>query len=193
MRVVGVGCGPGMLTEAAREAISSATVVYGSKRAIELVADRLSPAATVTVITDYRRLGELSGEVVVLSTGDPMLAGLGFLGGEVIPGISSLQVACSRLHIPLAKIAVVDAHATDPEAALGQMREEIGRGKVVFILSMPGLDPRKIAEKAGEALKLIRIALCEELGYPGERIVIGTPSEPPGPSSLLHSYVVGEF
>ncbi|HQA81471.1 MAG TPA: cobalt-precorrin-7 (C(5))-methyltransferase, partial [Methanoregulaceae archaeon] len=37
MKVVGVGCGPGMLTEQAIRAISDATIIFGSKRAIALV------------------------------------------------------------------------------------------------------------------------------------------------------------
>ncbi len=193
MKIVGVGCGPGMLSDIARKAIGGASAVYGSSRAIELAREEIPRSCPVTVITDYGRLRRLSGDVVVLSTGDPMLAGLGYLGGEVIPGISSLQVACSRLHISLVRIAVVDAHATDRDKAILMVGEEIDRDKVVFLLSMPGFDPAPIATMLREKSGNYRIALCEELGYPKERIVIGTPAEPPGPSDLLHSYLVGKF
>jgi cobalt-precorrin-7 (C5)-methyltransferase len=33
MKIVGVGCGPGMLTEQAAQAIRSARFIYGSSRA----------------------------------------------------------------------------------------------------------------------------------------------------------------
>jgi hypothetical protein len=36
MRIVGVGCGPGMLTEEAIHALKDARRVYGSRRAIEI-------------------------------------------------------------------------------------------------------------------------------------------------------------
>ncbi|MDD1718093.1 MAG: cobalt-precorrin-7 (C(5))-methyltransferase, partial [Methanoregulaceae archaeon] len=162
MKIVGVGCGPGMLSDAARKAIGGATEIYGSMRAIELVREEISLSANVTVITDYHGLRELPGEAVVLSTGDPMLAGLGYLGGEVIPGISSLQVACSRLRISLVRVAVVDAHGTDHDKAVLQVREELRRGKVVFLLSMPGFDPAMLTEGLCEPAGGYRIALCEE-------------------------------
>ncbi len=193
MKIVGVGCGPGMLSDIARKAIQGATGVYGSSRAIELVREEIPRSCPVTIVTDYRGLRELSGDVVVLSTGDPMLAGLGYLAGEVIPGISSLQVACSRLHLSLVRVAVVDAHGTDQDKANLQVREEIDRDKVVFLLSMPGFHPARLASMLRELSGSYRIALCEELGYPRERIVIGTPFEPPGPSDLLHSYLIGKF
>ena len=47
---------------------------------------------------------------VVLSTGDPMLSGLGYLEGQVIPGISSMQVACARLKISQLRMVPVTLH-----------------------------------------------------------------------------------
>jgi cobalt-precorrin-7 (C5)-methyltransferase len=98
MKIVGVGCGPGMLTADAIRVISGARLIYGSSRAIEIAREIIPDGCEVHEITSYRRLRELPEEAVVLSTGDPMLAGLGYLPGEVIPGISSLQVL-SLIHI----------------------------------------------------------------------------------------------
>ncbi|MDG6251203.1 MAG: cobalt-precorrin-7 (C(5))-methyltransferase, partial [Methanocalculus sp.] len=43
MKVVGVGCGDGMLTEEAIAAIQGARLIYGSSRAIERVRHHISP------------------------------------------------------------------------------------------------------------------------------------------------------
>ena len=110
MKIVGVGCGPGMLTAEAARTLRGAALIYGSVRAIALARDHIPPECEVHEIADYRSLRSLPGHAVVLSTGDPMLAGLGYLPGDVIPGISSLQVAFARLKIPLTRAAVVTAH-----------------------------------------------------------------------------------
>ena len=103
MKIVGVGCGPGLLTTEAAKAIRAATLIVGSDRAIDLVRDDIPPGCIVQEITDYRRLRTLPDETVLLSTGDPMISGLGYLPGTVIPGISSVQLGAARLHIPLTK------------------------------------------------------------------------------------------
>jgi cobalt-precorrin-7 (C5)-methyltransferase len=38
-----------------------------------------------------------------------------------------------------------------------------------------------------------RIALCEALGYPEERIVFGDPSHPPSPRGQMFAVVVGRW
>ncbi|WP_243671176.1 hypothetical protein [Methanoculleus chikugoensis] len=88
MKIVGgVGCGPGMLTPEAATVIAGASLVYGSARAIALARDAIAPGSEVHEIEDYRSLRSLPAHAVVLSTGgDPMLAGLGYLPGEVVPG-----------------------------------------------------------------------------------------------------------
>ena len=58
---------------------------------------------TVKTIDDFKNLDTLAKDAVILSTGDPMLAGLGYLAGEVIPGISSSEVVCSPPSYPFIK------------------------------------------------------------------------------------------
>ena len=110
MIVVGVGCGPGMLTYEAIKAIEAASLIYGSVRSIILAKPHIGPACRVEVIEDYGNLDALPKDSVVLSTGDPMLAGLGHLGDEVIPGVSSMQLAFARLKLPLENGTVVSVH-----------------------------------------------------------------------------------
>ena len=81
MIIVGVGTGPKMLTQEAGEIINQARLIYGSERAIDLVRDHIFPGSLVIVIEDYGKLASLPEAAVVLSTGDPMLSGLGYLKG----------------------------------------------------------------------------------------------------------------
>ncbi|HQI55074.1 MAG TPA: SAM-dependent methyltransferase, partial [Methanothrix soehngenii] len=110
MIIVGVGIGPGMMTQEAGEAIGRARLIYGSKRSIDLAREYIDPDCIVREIEDYKRLSSLPEEAVVLSTGDPMLSGLGYLPGRVIPGISSLQVACARLKISELDVVPITVH-----------------------------------------------------------------------------------
>jgi len=193
VKVVGVGCGPGMLTEEAILAIRAATEIHGSRRAIELARAHISEGCRVAEIGDYGTLKDLPADAVVLSTGDPMLAGLGRQGGEVIPGISSLQVAAARLGIPLARVVVVDAHAKDRAEAVDRTAGEIRRGRVVFLLTDPGFNPATLAAALGHHPGRIRITVCDRLGYPDEKITTGTPEHPPPPGSSLSCIMAGEW
>ena len=190
MMIVGVGCGPGMLTVEAATAIAGASLLYGSTRAIDLARDVIPMGCETHVIADYRSLRSLPDHAVVLSTGDPMLAGLGYLPGEVIPGISSLQVAFARLKVPLARAAVISAHGKDHARAVAGAREEVVRGKVVFLVADPVFDVGALAAALPPGT---RIAVCEDLGYQEERIALGTAAQPPVPRGDRYVVVVGEF
>jgi cobalt-precorrin-7 (C5)-methyltransferase len=195
MKIVGVGCGPGMLTEEARRAIASATSIYGSDRAIELARRHIPDGCNVRSIDDFKNLSHLPEDAVILSTGDPMLAGLGYLNGEVIPGISSLQVAAARLRIPLSCVAVVVAHGKGHEKGMQETLLELQRGKIVFLLADPKFVVPELYQRlsAAEIPEPLRIAVCENLGYPDERVVTGDLSAPPVPNAGMYSLVIGHF
>jgi cobalt-precorrin-7 (C5)-methyltransferase len=192
MKIVGVGCGPGMLTEEAVLVLTGARLVYGSRRAIEIARGALPRSCEVHEIRDYSSL-EIPDDAVLLSTGDPMLAGLGERGGEVIPGISSLQLAFARLRLPLVKVAVVDGHNRDPGHAIAETVEEVRRGKIAFLLPDPSFPVKDLSSALKKTGISCTIALCEDLGYPAERITLGTPEQPPMAASRLFSLVVGRF
>ena len=124
MMIIGVGCGPGLLTQQAIQELKRAKSAYGSDRAIGLARAYIPKNCTVRSIDDYKKLSTLPANAVILSTGDPMLAGLGYLKGTVIPGISSLQIATARLHIPLSRIVVVVAHVGQ-----GERSKKVARGR----------------------------------------------------------------
>ncbi|QLH74310.1 MAG: cobalt-precorrin-7 (C(5))-methyltransferase [Methanomassiliicoccales archaeon] len=190
MIVVGVGCGPGMMTEEAVARIKAAKNVYGSRRAIEIASTYIPSDCEVHPVTDFSDLSGLPEDSVVLSTGDPMLAGLGHLGLEVVPGISSLQLAFSRLKLPLTRAVVIDAHGDKDMDVSDEVMKEMSKGRIAFILTSPDFKVDKLASDLMLFGADCEIAICEDLGYPSECISVGTPSRPPVPGSGLFSVVV---
>ncbi|MDH7594042.1 MAG: cobalt-precorrin-7 (C(5))-methyltransferase [Methanomicrobiales archaeon] len=193
MKIVGVGCGPKMLTEEAIVAIRSAHRIFGSRRAIELAREHLPSNADVQEIHDFHALADIPEDAVILSTGDPMLSGLGSLSGEVIPGISSLQVAVARIRIPLERICAVTAHGCDHVGAIQEAVEEIIRGRAVFITAEPAFSLETLAAALRKVNPELKIAIFEDLGYPTERIAVGTADAPPVVRSRLFSLLAGDF
>ena len=193
MKIIGVGCGPGLLTEQAKKELKKARSAYGSDRAIGLARAYLPGNCAVRSIDDYKKLPELQDEAVILSTGDPMLAGLGYLRGEVIPGISSLQVTAARLHIPLSRVAVVVAHGHGHEQGMRDTIEEVQRKRIVFLLADPKFDVPELCRRLTALDIPLQVALCENLAYPDERIIIGDIASPPLPDAPLYSLVIGDF
>ncbi|MFA6372183.1 MAG: cobalt-precorrin-7 (C(5))-methyltransferase [Methanothrix sp.] len=190
MIIVGVGAGPQMLTAQAAQAVAQARLIYGSKRAIDLVREHINPGSTVRIIEDYKKLQDLAEDAVVLSTGDPMLSGLGYLKGRVIPGISSLQVACARLKISQIKVVPITVHgrSLDPEAIAFELR----RGKCVFLLTDDGTNLQSLCRYL-ESLGLHReVAALTDLGYPEERIDRANTACPPQAPGLSCVFI-GDF
>lgn len=193
MRIVGVGCAPGLLTGRAAAIIRDAGEVWGSARAIALAAAELRPGCPVHDIEDYRELRELGPGAVVLSTGDPMLSGLGYLPGEAEPGISSLQLALARLKIPWTRVTVLTAHGRDHVGAVAAAADEVMRDRVAFLIADPAFSVPALAAALAPLAAGIRIAVCEDLGYPDERVACGSPDAPPAPSSPLFVVLAGRF
>jgi len=191
MIIVGVGVGPDMLTQEAIDVIKSAPVIYSSKRALELASEYIN--CETREIENYRELQLLPEDAVVLSTGDPMLSGLGKFAGDedrIIPGISSLQVACARLGVNLTGLAAITAHGRDAALAKETLIQELQLGKDIFLLPDATFGVAEVAAVLRRLQINARIYLCENLGYPDERIVSGTADAPPEIGSDMSCIVV---
>ena len=55
------------------------------------------------------------------------------------------------------------------------------------------MSQRELAEKLGSSSPECRIAVCERLGYPDERVQIGSALEPPETKTGLFVVVAGEW
>ena len=166
IKIVGVGAAEGYLTERAIKEIESAELVYGSKRAIEIAKKYIKgEAVIITKFNEetYRKIAEEGKrrKVVVLSTGDPMVSGLGKkIDGEVEPGISSVQLALARLKIDLTEVVVIDCHGKD---RLDEVLKAFELGRHALILADSKFDIEKLR-------KFADVVVLENLGYENERI-----------------------
>lgn len=193
MKIVGVGAGPGLLTKEAIKAIENAIIVFGSQRAIELAKEHIKCKSVL--LKDYT-LRNLPENAVILSTGDPMLSGLGKYAkktDEIIPGISSVQIACARLCLEMDNISVVTAHARDIVTVKEQILRELKNGKNIFILPDPSFGIKEIGGFVKNEGFSKKISVCERLGYPGERIVTGTTDEFPVAGSDMYCVIITGF
>ncbi|AKB26391.1 Cobalt-precorrin-6y C5-methyltransferase [Methanosarcina sp. MTP4] len=191
MIVIGVGVGPGMLTEEGIEAIQNASIVYGAKRALELAQKYIT--CKTNTIKDYKSLHLLPDDAVVLSTGDPMFSGLGKFAGEkdtVVPGISSMQVACARTRVNLTNLTAITAHGRDFEPAKAELIRELKNGRNVFLLPDSKFGSEEVARVLLEMGLSAELYTCENLGYPEERIAKGTPENPPIAETILYGLMV---
>ncbi len=180
-KVYVIGMGPGSedyLVPLARRKIEEADVLVGSGRLTGLFPAKEShaldfagePPGTVRFILENRRR-----KVAVLVSGDPGLYSfLGVLARyldageyEVIPGISSVQLAFARLGESWEDAAVRSIHGRDLEGLVDVVREH---GKVA-LLTDGRLSPRDIAAHLIEGgIKDRDLVVCRNLSYPDEAV-----------------------
>jgi precorrin-6y C5,15-methyltransferase (decarboxylating) CbiE subunit len=181
-RIIIVGCGPGAeeyITPAARTAAAKADVLIVSQRLQrlfpEVAAERIDSGVDIDGTLDEMAARRDAGQqVVLLATGDPGIASLaqpvidrfGRENCEVIPGISSIQVAFARLGLDWHGIRIVTAHSGDPEETAPDLRTA---GKIVILGGRAG-SLRWAAKLIPELGAGHRVFLCEELTMPGEKV-----------------------
>jgi cobalt-precorrin-7 (C5)-methyltransferase len=176
-----IGCGPGgsdYVTPLARQAVSHSEVLVGASRLFGLFPE--STAELIPVRTDIEgvldRIAELmtTRRVAVLTTGDPGLMSLaapvirrfGLENCTIIPGISSLQVACARLGVDWQDLAIIDAHGEEPDVSPEELNG-IEKTAVLFGQVTPWV--HRLMQTMGYGY---RIYLCQDLTLPGEIIVL---------------------
>lgn len=177
-----IGCGPGSpdyVTPAARQAVARTQVLVGSRRLLALFADypgRTIPIdGEITAAMDAIAAAVADSQVVgVLVSGDPGLYSLargvvqrfGRGACEVVPGVSSLQLAFARLGLDWADARWLSAHGRTPELAV----EELARLDKIAILAGTGEAVAWTAQ-AAKALRATHEAwLCENLSLEDERV-----------------------
>jgi precorrin-6y C5,15-methyltransferase (decarboxylating) CbiE subunit len=184
-KIVIVGCGPGsssLLTEAGRRAISDAPVLAGAPGLLEAFAaphhetirfggDGGLDIAGLLGAVDRRRR---EAGVAVLVSGDPGIGSLarpvlqrfGRDACEVIPGISSVQLAFARLGLDWTDARIVSAHRELPD-----LSPEVASG--FGILAILGGHRRAqgwIAGLAGEIGSGRVLVVCQDLARQEEKI-----------------------
>jgi len=162
-KVFVVGVGPGSqdyITEIVRKIIVGADVVVGHKYTLDIISNLIQDKK-VHIITmedqekTYQQIRkELKGEILVFPfTGDvnfsesEVVDRLIEIFGEVeiIPGISSIQVAASKAKIPLDKSKVITMHVTTSiEEKKLELQKAVVDGHNIILIPRPWpKDPKK--------------------------------------------------
>ncbi len=196
-----IGMGPGSLdylVPLAWKKIEEADVLVGSGRLTGLFPAKESyaldftgePPGTVRFILENR-----SRKVAVLVSGDPGLHSfLGVLARyldpgefEVVPGISSVQLAFARMGESWENAVIRSIHGRDLEGLVDVVREH---GKVA-LLTDGRLSPRDIGAYLIEGgIKDKQLVVCQNLSYPDEVVTRTGLGDAPALTAADGLYVV---
>lgn len=180
IRVIGIGPGsPDYLLPAAVKAADSADYLVGGPRALELfrylaketkVIDR-----NLQEVLEYIRNRRRYGPVGVLVSGDPgFYSLLAFLRQhfppdelEVVPGVSSVQLAFAALKLPWQNAALLSLHGRSLDQALAALANVDSAA----LLTDPKVNPDMLADALErQGFGNAAIYLCENLSYPDQSI-----------------------
>ena len=175
-----VGCGPGSpdyLTPLARQAVEQAEVLIGASRLLDLFPEH--PGERVVAGGDVegvlREIGARRRQkIAVLATGDsglcslaqPVIKRFGRKACELVPGISSIQVAFASVGLDWLDARIIDAHGASPDIEPGSLADE---AKIAILAGRP--------ESLGWVARLARMLgdgyrfyVCENLTLPEEKV-----------------------
>ncbi|CAM3324468.1 precorrin-6y C5,15-methyltransferase (decarboxylating) subunit CbiE [Polaromonas hydrogenivorans] len=200
-RIIGVlDDGVASLSRAALAHLQQAQLVIGGARALQLFGVHIDPAArqrdltgALSQVPEWIRAAQAENQcVVVLATGDPLCHGIAaYLASrlcieaiEVIPNVSTLQLACARLSLPWQDMKFSSVHSKDagdwvegaePGHGLYALLRDIRQNDRLAILTSPANTPDRIARMlVAEGLADdFEMAVAERLCQPEERIVSG--------------------
>lgn len=180
-----VGVGPdGLvgLTARSRELLTSAELVFGSDAALrllpELSAERVRIGSDLPEVVEKLRANLGRRAMAVAAVGDPLFYGtarylcekVGPDQFEVVPHVSSMQLAFARL-----KDTWEEAYLTDLSAKrLEDVLDKVRTAETVGLFTSDEYSPGRIArELLARGIDYFRAAVCENLGGKDERITQG--------------------
>ena len=184
--VVGVGPGsPDYVTERARQVIASSDIVIGYKHSLDAIKNMLDgkDVRQITLKTQEQVYNDVAKNLSdktcsITFTGDPNFSEseivdrlIEIFGDvEIVPGISSIQVAASKSRVPIDKSALITFHITGSiESEKEMLLKAVKEGRNVIMLPRPwdfmpvhiaeflkenGIDPGKLNVDIYEFLTL---------------------------------------
>ena len=178
-----IGVGPGTkeyLLPIALTQIKAADCLIGAKRILaefrNLRKEEFSMEGNLGKIIPFVKAQKDKKKIAILVSGDSGL--YSFLDTvsrkfkkdeyEVIPGISSMQLAFARIGESWQDAKILSLHGR----SIGNLATEVKRNPKVFLFTDPDFPPQKIAAYLIEkGMDKKRAVVCEQLGYPEERVV----------------------
>jgi len=198
-RVIGVlDDGAASLNASALAYLRNADVVIGGTRTLALLARELKPGAVrhdltgqLKAVPEWVRAARADHlACVVLATGDPLCHGIApYLAQhlcvqalDILPNLSTLQLACARIGLAWQDARIVSVHAKDagewargslPAHGLYALAQALRRHDRLLVLTSPANAPDRIArlllaEGLGEDFHM---AVAENLLQPEERVL----------------------
>jgi precorrin-6Y C5,15-methyltransferase (decarboxylating) len=198
-RVIGVlDDGVASLNATALAYLRHADVVIGGARTLALLARELKPGAVrhdltgqLKAVPEWVRAARADHQsCVVLATGDPLCHGIApYLAQhlcvqalDILPNLSTLQLACARIGLAWQDARIVSVHAKDagewargstPEHGLYGLAQALRRHARLLVLTSPDNAPDRIArlllaEGLGDEFHM---AVAENLLQPDERVL----------------------
>lgn len=182
-RITIAGCGPGhadYITTAVHRAVAQAEVVVGAKHLLALLTPSIPTTATqIAVGADIQAaLDSMESyekqQIVVLVSGDTGLFSLarsvqnrfGQQQCQLIPGISSIQVACARLAIDWNDLRILSAHGRQPQFEIDELRQ----WHKIALLAGTSKATHFAADLLDQLGSNYRAIACENLSWETEQI-----------------------
>ncbi|WP_445165579.1 precorrin-6y C5,15-methyltransferase (decarboxylating) subunit CbiE [Mycolicibacterium sp. Dal123E01] len=174
--VVGIGAdGMAGLMPTSSAELRRATVIYGSKRQLDLLDDSVGAERREwgrPFLDGLEAIRDFDGEVHVVASGDPLLHGVGtslirVCGAErvtVLPHVSSVALACARMGWAVQDTEVISLVSAPAHTA-------VRRGGQAVVLSRDAATAADLARMLTETGRgASEFTVLEQLGGPQERV-----------------------
>ncbi len=203
IRVIGIGYRP--FDKKAREALLASDSILASNRLFEVfrayeefeqVKGKVLVINKIDELMEYMRVNIGKQSVVLLASGDPLFFGIGRkvldeFGAErveMLPDLSSIQVAFSKIKEPWDDAFLISLHGGPDPSKRRRLPYEIkdipsllDAHYKIAVLTDRENNPSAIASflnsQGAKNPEELSIYVCERLGYPDEKITSGAPAE----------------
>jgi precorrin-6Y C5,15-methyltransferase (decarboxylating) len=205
--VIGIGYKP--FDKKGTEIIMKADIILTSERLFdvfkryeefELVKGRTEVINNVDATMNFLKshLSSLKSHAVILASGDPLFCGIGRRmveefgkeAVEIVPDLSSVQLAFARIKEPWDDAFLMTVHhgpdaqaRRKPKFGIKDIPQLLEEHEKIALLTDRENNPTVIARELLRSSAVsyqrsaIKMFVCEKLGYPDERIIQGTPEE----------------
>jgi precorrin-6Y C5,15-methyltransferase (decarboxylating) len=204
LTIIGIGGRP--LDARARQAVMSAQVIVGPRRLCDVFAGyaewqeargKIRQIDTPDETIDFIRqsFGRDTERIVLLASGDPLFFGIGRRAVmefgpdvvEIIPDVSSVQLAFSRIKAPWDEALLISLHGSEDAGRRRKLRYTLAdlpgllaAHRTIAVLTDGAHNPAAIASAVADARvsrPSLLLSVCERLGYDDERVTEGRPDE----------------
>lgn len=180
-----IGAGPGSFdyfTPIAKKIIKKSDIIIAAKRLLEIIKlnkQKIEITKNLRKIINFIKENKKHKKIAVLVSGDPGLFSFmsiisRYLSNddfEVIPGISSVQLAFAKIKIPWHDVKIISLHGRNTN----ELIKEIKRNKKIAILTDKKFNPVYLANfLIKNKIKNKKVYVCENLSYKDERILCTT-------------------